>query len=292
MFNLTLSPPILEIIARPGATITQAYEIANNSDTAVTLNTSVVPFSPKGIDGSVVYDDLVSLNPNIEFSLQNTDAVLNQPFTIPPLGKKQLVLKIKTLSNIPQTDSYYTFFLTQTDSGNTTNSSQTTNLGQIGSHILISSSDTQNQEISASVSGLSTSPTLKDVFLTPIKINAQVDNLTYHFFKTDGKVTILKNGKVIKEWKLYPQNVLASHSRSIQCADNDLKPVDCTLPTPLWPGAYSVQVESNSASASTIFFVWPLSLLFPLILIFLILTLKRVLPKGKQLIPDQDQSKR
>jgi len=269
MFNLTLSPPILEIIARPGATITQAYEITNNSDTPVTLNTSVVPFTPKGINGSVVYDDNLSLNPNIEFSLQNTDALLNQPFTIPPLGKKQLVLKIKTLSNIPQTDSYYTFFLTQTDSSNITNSSQTTNLGQIGSHILISSSDSQNQEISASVSGLSTSPTLKDVFLTPIKINAQVDNLTYHFFKTDGKVTILKNGKVIKEWKLYPQNVLASHSRSIQCADNDLKPVDCTLPAPLWPGAYSVQVESNSATTSTIFFVWPLSLLIIPILVLL-----------------------
>lgn len=280
MLNLTFSPPILEIIAKPGATITQAYEITNNSNEQVSLNPSVIPFTPKGIDGGVTYDNL-SQNPNVEFNIQNTDLGLNQTFVLKPKETKQIVLKIKTLSNIPQSDSYYTFFLTQTDSGIQTNTTQTTNLGRIGSHILLSTSDSQNQEVSASVTRLTTSPQIKDVFFTPIRISAQVDNLTDHYFKTDGKVTIFKNGNLVKEWKLYPQNVLASHSRSIQCADNDLKPVDCTLPSPLWPGAYSVQIESNTATTSTVFFVWPLSPILILAFVALIMLLLRKLHRQR-----------
>lgn len=277
--DLSFSPPILEIIARPGATITQAYEITNNSDTSVNLIPSVVPFIPQGIDGAVSYDNL-SQNPNIEFSLQNTDFGLNKTFLLSPHQTKQLVLKIKTLSNIPQSDSYYTFFLTQPEISAITNSTSTSTTGRIGSHILLSTSDTQNQEISASVSRLKTSPPIKDVFFTPISFSAQVDNLTDHYFKTDGKLTVFKNGSVVKEWKLYPQNVLAQHSRSIQCADNDLKPVACQLPSPLWPGAYSVQIESNTASTSTIFFVLPLSPILVLAFVFLIvLALRKLRPR-------------
>lgn len=258
--NLSFQPPILEIVARPGATITQAYSVTNHAQNTVSLRPEVLPFAPKGTDGSVTYDNLVP-NPNLEFSLQNTDLALNQPFTLNPGETKQLVLKIKTLSDIPQTDSYYTFFLSQTDSGSTPDSTGSSALGRIGSHILLANSSTQDIDVSASISSLKIHPGIRDIFFTPLNLSAQVNNLSDHYFKTDGKMTVYKGGTVVKEFHLQPLNVLAQHSRTVQCADADLKPVECRLNPPFWPGAYTVTLESNSASASTTFFVLPYSLL-------------------------------
>lgn len=267
--NLSFQPPILEIIARPGATITQAYSVTNHDQYQVSLRPEVLPFAPKGNDGSVTYENQLQ-NPNIQFSLQNTDLALDVPFILKPGETKQLVLKIKTLSNIPQTDSYYTLFLSQTDSANLSGTSGSTALGRIGSHVLIANSSTQELDISASVTHLKVSPSLRDIFLTPLNFTAQVNNLSDHYFKTDGKLTVYKNGTVIKEFTLQPLNVLQNHSRDIQCADSDLKPVECSLKPPFWPGAYTVSLESNSASASTTFFVLPYSLLAFLLFIGLI----------------------
>jgi hypothetical protein len=258
MFNLSLSPPQAEFILKPNVNLTQAYEVTNNSDQDITINTKVLPFLPTGDNGSVTYSDLIS-NPNIVFTLNNADLQLGQPFTIKANETKQLVLKITSTSQTKLADYYSTFFIYQTNqtTANDTNISQT--IGQIGSHILLSVSDTENPESSASIQKFSITPKIKDVFLTPIKFNGQIQNNSNYFFKTSGKITITKGEKVIKELNLDSQNVLANYYRRFYCNNQP----NCTLTPPLWPGHYTASINLNSSlnteTVSISFFVLPLS---------------------------------
>ncbi len=257
MFNLSLSPPQVEFVLKPNVTLTQAYEVTNNSDQPITVNTKVLPFLPTGDNGSVTYSDLIS-NPNVIFSLNNADIQLGQPFSLKANETKQLVLKITTTPQTKLADYYSTFFVYQTNqmTANDTNITQTT--GQIGSHVLLSVSDTENPETSGSIQKLSITPKIKDVFLTPIKFNGQIQNNSNYFFKTAGKITITKGEKVVKELELDSQNVLANYYRKFSC-DNQT----CTLNTPLWPGHYTTTIQLNSSLNTPVFsssfFVLPLS---------------------------------
>lgn len=267
--NLSIKPSVLEIVARPGASFTQAYTIINNSDQPAKLNTSVLPFIPQGNNGEVTYEQAPP-NSNIEFSLLNADLSLGQDFVLKPGEKKQLVLKIRTESNIPQNDSYYTFFINQTNSD--------TSQGRLGAHILLASSDTENPEISASISHLQITPTLRDTFLTPLNFSAQINNQGSHYFKTDGTIAIVKNGTPQKEFKIFPQNVLAGYSRQLTCADDQWNVVPCQLKPPFWPGAYTISINSNGVSTSTTFFIFPVSIMgLALVVILIFWLLKRKL---------------
>ena len=258
MFNLSLSPPQSEYILKPGVTLIQAYEVTNNSDQVITVNTKVLPFLPSGDNGSVTYSNLIS-NPNINFSLNNSDVQLGQPFTLKANETKQLVLKITANSQTKLSDYYSTFFVYQSldTSANDTNISQTT--GQIGSHILLSVSDTESLKTEGAIQKFLTTPKIKDVFFTHINFSGQIQNNSYYFFKTAGKITIKKGDKVVKELNLDSQNVLANFYRQFYCNNQSA----CTLSPPLWPGHYTATIALDSSlntnPLSVSFFVLPLS---------------------------------
>jgi hypothetical protein len=269
LFDLTIYPPQLEFVLKPGITITQAYEITNNSDQALNLNTEVLPFLPQGDNGSVTYANLFP-DPNIVFSLNNSDMVLGQPFTLPAHIAKQIVLKIKTSPDTHLSDYYSTFFVYQDETISNNDASFSQANGKIGSHILLSVSDQENPKIAGQVQKFSITPKIKDVFFTPINFSAQIENQTNYFFKTGGQITITKGAKTIKEFKLDTNNVLANYFRRLSCQNQD----SCTLSPPLWPGSYTATLSFDSnlniAPVSTSFFVLPLS---PLALILLIISL-------------------
>ncbi len=269
MFNISLSPPQIEFVLKPGITLTQAYQITNNSQNSITLNTEVLPFLPQGDNGSVSYSSLLA-NPNISFSLNNSDLKLGQPFTLAPQESRQLVLKIKTSPNTELSDYYSTFFIYQSiiESANTNNMSQS--IGKIGSHILLSVSDVEFPKTEGLIKKFFVTPKIKDIFFTPLNFSAQVQNNTNYFFKSLGKITISKNKKIIKQLTLDSQNVLANHNRSLQCENQTA----CTLSPPLWPGKYTTTLELDSSlnvpSTSFSFWIFPFSpIAFVLLIIFL-----------------------
>jgi len=275
-FNLTLSPSQIEYVLKPGVTIIQAYDVTNNSDTSINLNTEVLPWIPIGTIGSVNYQQGVA-NPNIIFSLNNSDLQLGQSFNLSPHTKRQLVLKIKTDSNINLSDNYYTFFITQnlTATSSKENISQTS--GKIGSHILLTISDVQNPKVESAIQNFSISPKIKDVFFRPITFAGQVKNNSDFFFKINGQITITKNDKIIKEFTLNSDNVLNHHARNFSCSDQNI----CQLKTPLWPGHYKVSMTLdsglNAKSYDTSFYILPLSpLLFLLLIIGIFFGYKKI----------------
>jgi hypothetical protein len=256
-FDLTLTPPQLEIILRPGVTLTQTYEVTNNSSNILFLSASVEPWQPIGSAGAVSYS--ASANPNLNFSLANADLRLNQNFRLDPGQKRQLVLKIHSNPNTPLGDSYYTFFISQQNY--VSNTPQT--IGKIGSHILVSTSTTDSPEKKLEITKFSVSPRLKDILFTKITLQGQIENTTDHYFRPAGKIFISKNNLLIKELTLAPQNILAHSARSLSC----LSPhslVTCTLSPPFWPGFYtaSLQVESLNHPATVTFFIFPYFFVF------------------------------
>jgi len=257
-FNLSISPPQIEFILKPGVTLIQAYDVTNNSDQNISVNTKVLPFLPSGDNGSVTYSNLIS-NPNINFSLNNSDIQLGQPFTLKANETKQLVLKITANSQTKLSDYYSTFFVYQTNdmSANDSNITQTT--GQIGSHVLLSVSDTESPKVEGVIQKFTITPKIKDVFFTPINFSGQIQNNSNYFFKTSGKIIIKKGDKVVKELNLDSQNVLANYYRQFSCNNQSA----CTLSPPLWPGHYTATIaldtSLNTNPLSVSFFVLPLS---------------------------------
>lgn len=275
MFNLTLSPPQIEFVLKPGITLTQAYQITNNSEQPITINTEVLPFLPQDDNGSVSYSSLLA-NPNITFSLNNANLKLGQPFTLSPKESRQLVLKIKTTSETELSDYYCTFFVYQSIDMSANNISFSQSIGKIGSHILLSVSDSEFPKINGQVKKFIVTPKIKDVFFTPINFSTQIQNNTNYFFKSFGKITISKNQKIIKQLNLDSQNVLANHYRSLLCNNQ----TTCTLSPPLWPGIYTATLEFDSnlniPTSSLSFFVLPLSPITLILSIFFLIYLFRL----------------
>lgn len=267
-FDLTLKPAQTELLAQPGVSLTQAYEITNNSSSSLLLTSSVLPWQPLGTDGSLTYDQ-VPTNPYFSFSLANSDLQLGQTFLLRPHSTRQLVLKIKSAIDTPQTDGYFTFFISQ---NLTTSLNPDTNLStaaRLGSHLLISTSTTDHPASKAHISRFSISPIFKDVFFPKLNFQAEISNLSPYFFKTSGQIIISKNNLTLQELSLFPQNILANSSRTIFCNQNNL-PVNCSFTPPFWPGKYQATLvldpSLSTPPSSLTFYVFPYSLILLILL--------------------------
>lgn len=277
--DLTLKPAQLEFVAKPGASFTQAYQVTNNSSSPVVVSTSVEPWLPAGPDGSVTYQNVLS-NPDFEFSLNNADLKLGQSFLLRAGESRQLVLKVKSSATTPQHDYYFTFFLTQDlTSSLDSDSNFTSAAGRLGSHLLISTSNTESPVSEAKITNFSASSHLVDTFFPHLQFTGQITNSSVYFFKPVGQLSLSKNGLLVQKMTIFPNNVLASSSRSFFC-QSDNQPVVCTFSPPFWPGLYqaTVTLDSPSASATTTFFVFPFSITFLSIVVlfsFLLLNHRR-----------------
>ena len=261
-FNLTLKPAQTELVALPGSTIIQTYDVTNNSSESLTLSSQVLPWVPRGNDGSVDYLQALP-NPHLAFSLTNTDLLLGQTFTLAPGQKRQLVLKIKSDSTVPLTDVYYTFFINQTPGFSTSSTSQSAASGRIGSHLLISYSSSDTPHSQFFLSHVSVSPRFKGILFPQLNISATAENDSPYFAKIQGKLVVAKNGLVIQQFDLFPDNVLANSPRQIRCL-SDNQPVPCSLNPPFWPGSYTATLtldpSLNAPSATVSFFIFPYTL--------------------------------
>ena len=277
-FNLTLSPAQIEYVLKPGVSLIQTYTVTNNSNTQIRLSTEILPWIPSGTDGSINYSQATN-NPNIDFSLANADLKIGETFILNPNSSKQLILKIKTSSNLTYLDSYYTLFISQEKINTTPRDTFSSATGKIGSHILLTTSDTENPKVEAQIQDFKISPKIKDVFLRPITFEGKIKNNSQFFFKSDGKIIISKNDKVIKELILNQDNVLNYHSRNFSCNQEYL----CQINPPLWPGHYQVSLilneNLNAKNYETSFFVLPITPFLLILLLSLLLIFKKILNK-------------
>lgn len=250
MSNLSITPAKLEIQLQPGSSYVQSYVIKNNDTQSIVLNSSVENWTPQGSDGNVSY---LNSSSDLNFSLSNTDLKLGQSYVINPGQSKQLVLKIQVPSNILLKDYYSTFFVNQSTIADLSGNS--TQLIKLGSHLLISVSRVELPITKFTVSNFKTNSPIIDCFFSPLKFSGQILNQSDYFSQIDKSIVITKNNIEITKLTIFPDNVLAHHSRNIRCINKN-QPADCQLQKPLWPGFYQATIDKQSIN----FIVLPYSL--------------------------------
>ncbi|PIU73863.1 hypothetical protein COS78_00005, partial [Candidatus Shapirobacteria bacterium CG06_land_8_20_14_3_00_40_12] len=220
MSSLSITPATLEFWLKPGATYIQSYQIKNTGQAPVTLSTSVEQWLPQGFDGGLSYPGLPL---DLNFSLTNSDLHLGSSFILNPGQSRQLVLKISSPAALSPKDLYFTFFINQQLA---TSDSNTTNLVRLGSHLLVSVSNSESVPSKITVSNFSFSPLIHDTFFGFGTFTGLADNQSDFFSKIEGTITISKNNSPLLQMELFPNNVLSHHQRTISCL-NDSKPVSC-----------------------------------------------------------------
>lgn len=224
--GLSISPPIVEAVIKPGKNIIQTFNIQNLSFQAKTLIATIIPFEPSDDGLPILRPDL---KPNFlnYFSFANTFIKPNQPFTLAPNAKEQIILNITIPNTAPLNDIYVTLLLsTQPDDQTETlaNIPSSVSRAAIGSNILLSVNNIPNPQTSIKIDHFVINP--KKVLLRldnyyfvdsldQLEFSATAINTGSHYTKIGGIFRISQNNKPVSLVGLIPLNLLANSSRSI-----------------------------------------------------------------------------
>lgn len=212
--SLSLSPPLVQGIIKPGKSILVAYTIRNGGDPAIVVP-NVLPFRPGGKNGQIVLQK--KLSGPLQFKLQNDANALDEEFLLQTGKSMQLLLEINVPQTTPENDYYYSFLIStknpQTENSDTTSIAQ----GAIGSNIILTVSKTGESIILPTVETFSLAGGTKvgnsilfDSF-DKIPVELVVKNNGKNMFSPQGNIQLKggMGGRAI--YTIIPQNVL-SHS--------------------------------------------------------------------------------
>jgi len=219
--GLSIYPPILEVIIKPGKVVTQVFDIQNLSFAKKTLVARIVPFEPSSSGFPILRPDLAPKWLSF-FNFANSYISPNAPFTLEPNAKSQIVLGINIPNNIPLQDIYATLFIsTEKEEGQGEN---ITSLTSIASNILLSVSDRENPQTAARIENFEVNHKnilfrYKQYFfidnLEKITFLATAKNTGSHFTKIGGLLRISQNGLPVQLQGLIPLNLLSDSTRQI-----------------------------------------------------------------------------
>lgn len=222
--SLSISPPLLEVVVKPGKSLLVAYTLENSGDPTV-IRPRVLPFEPKGIMGNIQLKD--QFEGPIQFSLENNNIQLEQPFFLRNQSSQQLLLRIRVPEGAPEGDYYYSF-LNESDpppmiDGITNSRAKVT----IGSNILITVTHSGDLDIKSKVSLFDVLPTYSLPFLNKrlrvfdsfdkIPVTLQVENQGNNIIKPEGTITLRGNFGEQSHHTVLSQNIL-SHSQRLLSA--------------------------------------------------------------------------
>lgn len=284
--SLGIAPPLLEVMIQPGKSITQAYEVINQSQTDLYLRARIIPFEPADRQGGIklIPQDQWSGTSQL-FSLTNANLTLGQTFKLSANSRKQLVLKVAPPKDWPEGDYYYTLLIEQSPEGQFLSPLGSQTLVKVGSNILLTVSQSGQPIKEAVISQFSVRPKIIDLF-DEVKFTLLIQNLGQAYFKPQGKIEIYSQPgkKKVAELELRPDNILVNSTREIICQNGP-----CLFHS--WrPGYYQAVVSlvpdgtGSEARAQVSFWLLPLKLTLGLITVLLILLgLKRKIPLDKEL---------
>lgn len=181
--SLSLSPPLLEVIIKPGKSVTQVYKIVNNGETTIT-QVKLVEFEAAGVKEN---PDFVREN---WLSLLNQDLALDQPFLFATGQSRQIVLRINPPAGTKEQD-YYRALVISTKPNPEADTSQSSLSQSLVSPILISVTSTGMLSKSARITKFNL-PKFIDSF-TPLESDIEVGNTGKAYFRPVGKIDLVGN---------------------------------------------------------------------------------------------------
>lgn len=217
--TLTVTPPLSEIIIKPGKTITQAFTIKNEGSVDLEVIPSIVDFSPDGTTGAPI---VLPNNTTFPFaSLENLDKKLNTPFKLKAGASDQLVVRIAIPEKTEEKEYYQTLiFKTQPLGLNSLDNVRSISNAWIGVHMLISVSNTGEQLGNLTIHTLKY-PKIIDMF-SPLTLQLTAKNTGKNYVKAQGDIKISNMmNDVVKVFPILPENVLAQSVRELHASIPD-----------------------------------------------------------------------
>lgn len=279
-FSFSISPPLVEMIIKPGKSVLVAYTVTNGGDPTI-ISANVLPFQPVGITGDVQLKK--NMEGPIRFSLDNSNIGLGKPFMLQPRKGQQLLVKIRVPEGTPEGDYYYTFFV-QNELGKPTEGvSAAQTQGRVGAHILVTVTQSGRIEAGGSIGSLSVKPhytfklfgseyaIFESTDIIPVELIIQ--NTGKNYIKPEGVLNLKGSLGENADFSLLPQNILSQSSRRIQAtpsaqlsADADTEPASLFL-SGFFVGKYTVTAKlsfgpnTGSHTAVATFYAFPFTLL-------------------------------
>lgn len=307
--SLSISPPLLEMIIKPGKSVVVAYTLKNFSDPVI-INTKVLPIKP--IDNLGHIEVLNELEGPVRFSLDNSEINLDQPFFLKSGQSQQLLLRIRIPEEAPEGDYYYSFF-SQTQAPPTKEGETSSRMrASIGANILITISNSEQVEVKGRIGLFDLLSRFKlKIFNNiinivessdKIPIVLKVENQGKNLIKPHGLIELRGNFGEKADYEILPNNILANSQRllvatgsaEVNCPTKGKKPIYCQQPVTLilsgfFIGRYRLSTTINFGEgtphlfASTSFIAIPIKLIGALGIVFSIgiLIIKRLSHKEK-----------
>lgn len=288
--SLSINPPHLETIIKPGKSILVAYTIQNLGDPVI-IRANVLPFIPRENGGIVIQEEFSG---PVRFSLDNSNIQLDQPFFLDSKKSQQLLLRIRLPEGVPEEDYYYTFFVESEPPPSVEGKGPASRArARVGSNILITVTQNGLLDTKGKVTVFDVLPRFKigdlRIFDTGDKIPVVliVRNEGKNFVQSAGKIIMKGNFGEKASYKLIPLNILAENQRvmvatpsaELDCegkrASYCLRPISLLL-SGFFIGKYNLSAEVNFGegtpifSASTVFVAFPFKFLFGLLIVLIV----------------------
>lgn len=257
--DLSVTPPHLESIMKPGKSVLIAYTVRNFGDPMV-MKIHILPFAPLGDQGQMKIGE--QFEGAVRFSTDNADYQLDAPFFLNSRSSKQILLRIRIPEGAPNGDYYYAFIAETTPSPVSEGASQPQTQARIASPILISVTGSGELEAKGKVSLFDVLPRFRIGNLAifdsgdkiPVVLN--IENSGHNFIKPQGTITLKEMFGSQANYDIIPQNVLAqsqrmmiaSDSAQVSCENNNA--IYCRRPITLllsgfFLGHYTLSAEIN-----------------------------------------------
>lgn len=275
-FSLAITPPLLEVMIKPGKVITQVYKLTNQgNDAQVYIN--IAPFTPGDKLGNInlKLDSTASPPPWLAwFSLQNSDIKLPGGFLLKSGETQELVLKIRVPDNAKELDYYSSLVFQVKPLNSLVDFSGTQASGIIASNILLTVSKDGLPLKNGSITEFSAFPGFMLPFINIqvfdsfdlVSFNLIAKNSGQTVFKPIGAVKIINSKKKEMEFiEILPQNILVNSQRKLfaKGTDNNILKEIIWQPKGLSFGKYQAQAEfllsgkDNKITSSISFLIFP-----------------------------------
>lgn len=223
--SLSISPPLIELLATPGKSVLIAYNLENLGDPVI-LSTKILPFIPLGNEGKIKLKE--EFEGPIRFSLDNANLKLEDSFFLRNKQSQQILLRVRVPEGAPDGDYYYTLLVESKPSIGSLNESTSFSKVTLGSNILITVSESGEINIKGRIIFFDVLPRHQLNFLgrkikffesnDKIPVVLVIENQGKNLIKPQGEINLVGNFGEKAKYKLLSQNILSQSQRLIQAS--------------------------------------------------------------------------
>ncbi len=220
--TLSLSPPLVETVIKPGKSMLIAYTINNLGDPLI-VKAKILPFTAQDNYGNIRLKD--EFEGPIRFSLDNSVIKLEESFFLKSKETEQLLLRIRIPEGAPDGDYYYTLLVETQPPPSLDGTTGSQAKATIGSNILITVTESGNIDVRGKIAIFNILPKIKlNLFGKQIKIFDSNDKIPVvlivandgqNVAKSHGEILLTGNFDEKATYDIIPQNILSQSQRLI-----------------------------------------------------------------------------